>query len=773
MAGDAPGRRLEDGRLLEGRGRFTDDTAPAGAFVARFLRAQHAHARIRAIETRAARALPGVALVATAAELDAAGLGPLPAEARLVDAAGRPLREPPRPLLARDRVRHAGEALALVVAESDALARDALEAIAVELEPLPAVVEPRAALAPGAAELHPEVPGNLAIDWRQGDPAAVEAAFARAARIVRVENRTAGLAAVYLEPRAAWAVHEPAARRTTLAVTSQGPHLQKKLLLAALGWEPSSLRVITEDVGGGFGPKFPAYPETALVAWAARRLGRPVRWAAERAEHFSADARARDLDAALELALDGQGRFLALRVDAVAGLGAWLSSLAAIVPTTGLSRVISGLYRIPAIAVRVRCAYTNTAPVDAIRGAGKPETFALLEAAVDRAAHELGLDPVALRRRNLLRPEDFPWTTPLGHDYEPFDAPALLERALALADPEGRPRRRAEARARGRLLGFGVACHLHPTGALQGECARLELLEDGTVEARTGTRSTGQGHATVLARIVAGRLGLSPERVRIRQGDTDLSPSGPGTGGSSSMVVSGASLHRGSAALAERIRMLAAELLEAAPADLRLEDAAVLVAGTDRRVGFAELARQAAASGTPLLVEQPSVDPVQTWPAGVTVAEVEVDPETGLVRVVRVATALDIGRVLDPVLAAGQVQGGVAAGIGEALFERIVYEPTSGQLLTGSLLDYAIPRAADVPAVDLAFLGTPSTRNPLGVKGLGELPSNGAPAAVLAAVRDALRPLGVDRLDPPLNPERVWRAIRDARDRAGPERSSA
>ncbi len=773
MAGDAPGRRLEDGRLLEGRGRFTDDTAPAGAFVARFLRAQHAHARIRAIETRAARALPGVALVATAAELDAAGLGPLPAEARLVDAAGRPLREPPRPLLARDRVRHAGEALALVVAESDALARDALEAIAVELEPLPAVVEPRAALAPGAAELHPEVPGNLAIDWRQGDPAAVEAAFARAARIVRVENRTAGLAAVYLEPRAAWAVHEPAARRTTLAVTSQGPHLQKKLLLAALGWEPSSLRVITEDVGGGFGPKFPAYPETALVAWAARRLGRPVRWAAERAEHFSADARARDLDAALELALDGQGRFLALRVDAVAGLGAWLSSLAAIVPTTGLSRVISGLYRIPAIAVRVRCAYTNTAPVDAIRGAGKPETFALLEAAVDRAAHELGLDPVALRRRNLLRPEDFPWTTPLGHDYEPFDAPALLERALALADPEGRPRRRAEARARGRLLGFGVACHLHPTGALQGECARLELLPDGTVEARTGTQSTGQGHATVLARIVAGPLDLSPERVRIRQGDTDLAPSGPGTGGSSSMVVSGASLYRGSAALAERIRMLAAELLEAAPADLRLEDAAVLVAGTDRRVGFAELARQAAASGTPLLVEQPSVDPVQTWPAGVTVAEVEVDPETGLVRVVRVATALDIGRVLDPVLAAGQVQGGVAAGIGEALFERIVYEPTSGQLLTGSLLDYAIPRAADVPAVDLAFLGTPSTRNPLGVKGLGELPSNGAPAAVLAAVRDALRPLGVDRLDPPLNPERVWRAIRDARDRAGPERSSA
>ena len=761
MADDVPGLRLEDRRLLGGAGRFTDDTAPPGALRARFLRADRAHARLLRLDTGAARTLPGVVAVLTAADLDADRVGPIPAAATLADATGRPLLEPPRPAMATDRVRHLGEILALVVAETDALARDALEAIAVDLEPLPSVVEPRAALAPDAPQLHPTVPGNLAIDWRVGDERTVEAAFARAARIVRVERRGARIAACYLEPRAVWARHDPASGVTTVTVASQGAHLQKSLLLRALGWDPTSLRVVTEDVGGGFGPKFPVYPETVLVGWAARRLGRPVRWTAERSEHFSADAQARDLDATLELALDGEGRFLALRVDAVAGLGAYLSSLAAIVPTTGLARVISGLYRIPAIAVRVRCAYTNTVPVDAIRGAGKPEALALLEAAVDRAAEAIGLDPVELRRRNLLRPEDFPWTTPLGYELEPFDAPALLDRALAFADRAGLPARRREAASRGKRLGFGFACHVHATGALPGECARLELLPDGTVEAWTGTQSQGQGHATVLARIVAEPLGLPAERVRIRQGDTAALPSGPGTGGSSSMVVSGSSLHRGAAALAERIRALAAELLEAAPADLRLVDGFVEVVGTDRRLALAELARRARAAGAPLRVEQPAVDPAQTWPAGVTAAEVEVDPETGEVRILRIVAVLDIGRVLDSKLAEGQVHGALAMGMGEALLERVVFDPESGQLLTGSFLDYPLPRARDVPAVIVRFEGRPSTRNPLGVKGLGELPSNGAPAAILAAVRDALRPLErAVQLDPPLTPERVWRALR-------------
>jgi carbon-monoxide dehydrogenase large subunit len=759
VAGDAPGLRLEDRRLLTGAGRFTDDTAPTEALRARFLRADRAHARIRGLEVGAARALAGVVAVLTAAELDADGIGPIPAALSLADPTGRPIREPPRPAMARDRVRHAGEILALVVAATDALARDALEAIAVDLEPLPGVVEPRAALAPDAPLLHPSVPGNLAIDWQVGDERAVEAAFARAARIVRVERRCARIAACYLEPRAVWARHDPASGVTTVTVASQGAHLQKSLLLRALGWDPASLRVVTEDVGGGFGPKLPLYPETVLVTWAARRLGRPVRWAAERAEHFLADAQARELDATLELALDAVGRILALRVDGVAGLGAWLSSFAPIVPTTGLARVISGLYRIPAIAVRVRCAYTTTTPVDAIRGAGKPEALALLETAVDRAARELGLDPVELRRRHLPSPEDFPWTTPLGYEVEPFDAPALLDRALALADHPNLPARRREAASRGKRLGFGLACHLHATGALPGERARLALLPDGRVEAWTGTQSQGQGHATVLARIVAEALGLEPSRVRVRQGDTAALPEGPGTGGSSSMVVSGSSLWRGARTLAERVRARAAELLEAAAADLRLVDGFVEVVGTDRRLALAELARRARAEGAPLEVEQPAVDPAQTWPAGVTTAELELDPETGEVRIRRIVTVLDIGRVLDPKLAEGQVHGAVAMGSGEALFERIVFDPETGQLLSGSFLDYAVPRARDVPAVTVRFEGRPSTRNPLGVKGLGELPSNGVPAAIANALADALGP-GAPPLDPPFTPERVWRALR-------------
>jgi len=759
VAGDGPGLRLEDRRLLTGAGRFTDDTAPREALRVRFRRAERAHATIRGLDARAARDLPGVAAVLTAAELEADGIGPIPAAATLADAAGRPLLEPPRPAMAADRVRHLGEILALVAAETDALAHDAVEAIAVDLEALPVVVEPRAALAPDAPQLHPSVPGNLAIDWRVGDEGAVEAAFARAARIVRVDRRCARIAALYLEPRAVWARHDPASGVTTMTVTSQGAHLQKSLLLRALGWDPASLRVVTEEVGGGFGPKFPLYPETVLLAWAARRLGRPVRWAAERAEHFMADAQARELDATLELALDADGRFLALRVDAVAGLGAWLSSFAAIVPTTGLARVISGLYRIPAIAVRLRCAYTTTTPVDAIRGAGKPEALALLETAVDRAAGALGLDPVELRRRNLLRPEDFPWTTPLGYEIEPFDAPALLDRALAFADRAGLPARRREAASRGKRLGFGLACHLHATGALPGECARLELLPDGTVEAWTGTQSQGQGHATVLARIVAEPLGLPAERVRIRQGDTAELAEGPGTGGSSSMVVSGSSLWRGARTLAERVRARSAELLEAAPADLRLVDGLVEVVGTDRRLALAELARRARAEGAPLRVEQAAVDPVQTWPAGVTTAELELDPETGEVRILRIVAVLDVGRVLDPELAEGQVHGAVAMGSGEALVERVVFDPETGQLLTGSLLDYPLPRARDAPAVIVRFEGRPSTRNPLGIKGLGELPSNGVPAAIANALADALGP-GAPPLDPPFTAERVWRALR-------------
>lgn len=753
--------RREDPPLLQGRGRFTDDTAPKDALCACFLRAGPAHARLLRLDVAAARAMPGVAAVLTAAELAADGIGPIPAKAELRDAAGRRILEPPRPALVGERIRHSGEILAMVVAADPLRARDAAEAIGVELEPLPPIVRARDALASDAPSIHPEVPGNLALDWAVGDAEAVRTALDRSAHRVVLARRFARIAGLYLEPRAAWAGHDPASGVTTLTVASQGVHLQKELLLRATGWEPASLRVVTEDVGGGFGPKFPLYPETLLVAWAARRLGRPVRWACERAEHFLADAQARDLEAEIELGLDAQGRIVALRVEGVAGLGAWLSSYAAIVPTLGMARVIGGLYRIPAVAVRLRLAYTTTTPVDAFRGAGKPEALDLLEEAVDAAAARAGLDPVELRRRNLLQPAELPWTAPLGHVLEPFDAPRLLDRALALADRAGLAARRAEAAARGRLLGQGVACHLHPSGGLLGEQARLELLPDGTVLAWTGTQSQGQGHASALAPIVADRLGLAPEKVRIRQGDSAALATGPGSGGSASMVISGSSLHRGALALAARIRAFAAELLEAAEADLRLEGGRVVVAGTDRALPLAELARAAAARGAPLRVEQVEAAPPQTWATGVTLVELEVDRETGRIELRRVASAVDCGTVLDPASAEGQVQGGIAAGIGQALLERIVHDG-AGQLLTGSLLDYAIPRAADLPPPAIAFEPTPSTRNPLGVKGLGELPTNGALAAVANALADALRPLGVPPPDPPFTPERVWRALRKA-----------
>ncbi|MCS6877007.1 MAG: xanthine dehydrogenase family protein molybdopterin-binding subunit [Geminicoccaceae bacterium] len=757
--------RCADPRFVAGRGRFTDDTAPADALWALFLRAPLAHARVRALDLAPARALPGIVGLWSGADLAAAGAGPLPALARLPDTV---VREPPRPAVAVDRIRYSGEILAVVVADHPARGLDALEAVAVDLEPLPAVVEPRAAAAPDAPQLHASVPGNLACDWRKGDPRAVEAAFARAHRVVRLRERFPRIAGAYLEPRAVWAAHDPGSGVTTVTVASQGAHVQHRLLCAALGWRPESLRVVTEDVGGGFGPKFPLYPETLLVAWAARRLGRTVRWTASRTEHFLADAQARDLDAELALALDTEGRFLALRFDAIAGLGAWLSSFAAIVPTTGASRVIGGLYRIPAIDLRVRLVYTNTAPVDAFRGAGKPEALYLLERAIDEAAASLGLDPVAIRQRNLLRPEDFPWTTPLGYTYEPFDAPALLERALFLGDRAGFAARREAARnARGALRGFGLACHLHPTGALPGETARVVLAEDGTVEAWTGTQDTGQGHGRALARLLADILAQPPERLRVRQGDTAALPDGPGTGGSSSMVVSGNSLARAARRFRSLLLETAAELLEADPLDLRLVPGAVEVVGTDRRISLAELSRRAAAHGRPLRVEQAQEDPAETWPAAVTTAEVEIDPETGALRVVRMATVLDIGAVLDPAGAQGQVHGGIAAGLGEALCERIVYDPESGQLLSGSFLDYAVPRAREVAPVEIAWHGVPGTRNPLGIKGLGELPTNGALAAIGNAVFDALRPRGVGKLALPFLPERIWRAIREAAGQKG------
>jgi carbon-monoxide dehydrogenase large subunit len=742
----APVRRVEDPRLLTGGGRYTANIAAAGALHAVLLRSPHAHARVLRVEAAAARAVPGVAAIFTAE--DTAGLGHNPTLTEIHDAAGRRHAEPPRLPIPRDRVRHAGEIVAMAVAESLHAARDAAEAIEVEYDPLPAVVLPEDALAPGAPLLHEAAPGNLVCDWRKGDAAAVREAFARAAHVTRLVTRSPRIVAGYLETRAALA--EWAEGQVTLTTPSQGVHLLHRILCDdILRWPRGKLRVLTQDVGGGFGPKLPPYPEQALVCFAADRLRRAVRWTAERSEHHLADTHARDLLAEIALALDAEGRFLAVEVQAVANFGAYVSSVNPTIPTGGMAKVLTGLYDIPAAHVAMRCAFTNTVPVDAVRGAGKPEALVLLERAVDQAARETGRDPVALRRLNLVRA--FPHRTPLGFTYDSGDYPALLDAALARADAAGFAARRAEAAARGRRRGLGLSCHLHGSGGWGDETSIVQVLPDGTVEARTGTQNQGQGHLTAYAQILAAAFGVAPAQVRIIQGDSATIPRGGGTGGSSSTIVSSTTLARAGAAAIEAGKEHAAELLEAATADIEWAGGTYVVAGTDRRVGLFEVAARAGG----LRGQADFAGTVASWPAGVAVAEVELDPETGAVALERFTAAVDAGTVVNPMLLAGQLHGGFAAGIGQALLEAARYD-AHGQLLSATLMDYAMPRAEELPGFAHVSVPVPSPNNSLGIKGVGELPTNGAPAAVANAVADALGGAGVEL---PMTAEAVWRAL--------------
>jgi carbon-monoxide dehydrogenase large subunit len=747
-----PLRRLEDPRLLTGGGRFAADRAAPHALQAVFLRSPHAHARVLAVEAALARRMPGVVAVFTAEET--AALGHNPTLTEIFDAKGRRHVEPPRLPIATGRVRHVGEIIAMVVAETAHQARDAAEAIAITYDPLPAVVLTRDALAPGAPQLHAEAPGNLVCDWRKGDAAMVEAAIAQAAHVTRFATRSARIVAGYIEPRAALAEWRDGV--VTLTTPSQGVHVIHRILCDhVLRWPREALRVVTEDVGGGFGPKLPPYPEQALACFAAAALRRDVRWVQDRTEHHLADTHGRDLEAEITLALDADGRFTAVKVEATANFGAYVSAVNPTIPTGGMAKVMTGLYAIPAASIAMRCAFTNTVPVDAIRGAGKPEAFVLLERAVDLAARETGRDPVALRRLNLVPATAFPYRSALGFTHDSGDYAALLDAALATADDAGFAARRAASAARGLRRGRGLSCHLHGSGGWGDETSIVEVMADGTIAARTGTQSQGQGHATVYAQVLAAAFGVAPDRIRIIQGDSATIPRGGGTGGSSSTIISSTTLARAAEAAIEQGREAAAELLEAARADIEWQGAQYAVAGTDRRVGLFEVAARA---GT-LEGRADFAATVVSWPAGVAVAEVEVDPETGAVTLDRFAAAVDAGVVVNPVLLAGQLHGGYAAGIGQALMEQAVYD-ADGQLLSATLMDYAMPRAEDLPRFDHALVPVPTPNNPLGIKGVGELPTNGAPAAVANAVADAL---GGAEVTLPMTPERVWAALRHPR----------
>jgi carbon-monoxide dehydrogenase large subunit len=749
--------RKEDDALLRGEGHYIADVAPAGALHAVVLRSPHAHARFNIVDLDRVRAMPGVRLVLAA--VDVATLGPLPTPGVLPDV---DIKVPNYPILARDVVRHVGDAIAFVVADTVAAAKDAAEAMTVDWQPLPHAIGSVAALAARAPQVWPDRPGNLAFEVEAGDAGKTKAAFAQAARRVELTIVNQRLVTNYLDTRGV--VAEFDGERYTLTLGSQGSHIIRDIIAGAvLKIPPERMRVITPDVGGGFGTKLFPYREYALAAVAAERLAKPVKWVCERSEHFLGDSHGRDNIATARLALDDKRRFLALDLDIVADMGAYLSCFAPYIPWLGVG-MATGLYDIPAAHVRLRAAYTNTVPVDAYRGAGRPEASYLIERVVEAAARDLGMAPDTLRRRNFIKPKQMPYTTPTGKVYDSGDFAGTMARAQQIAGWDGFNKRLAESKRAGRLRGIGMATYIEACGGNGPETATVRLDRDGGVTVLIGTQSSGQGHATSYAQIVADKLDLPPERVRVVQGDTDAIPTGGGTGGSSSIPVGGVSLDRASKKLAEQIKQLASEALEASANDLEITGGTVRIAGTDRMISFADLAAHPQASPERLRAASEFAPDQPTFPNGTHVAEVEIDPDTGSTAILQYVVVDDFGATLNPLLLAGQVHGGTVQGIGQALMEDTVYDPASGQLLSASLMDYALPRAADAPSIIFETRNVPCKNNPLGVKGAGEAGAIGSCPAVVNAVLDALwRAYRIRHLDMPATPQRVWQAIEQAR----------
>jgi carbon-monoxide dehydrogenase large subunit len=780
--------RKEDRRFLLGKGRYTDDINLPHQAHAHVVRSPHAHARVVTIDASRAEAMPGVLGVFTGADLAADGVGGLPCGWLITSRDGRPMVEPPHPPLVTDRVRHVGDQVALVVAETRAQAKAAARELEVEYEPFSAVARGVDAIAPDAPAVWDEAPGNVCFDWELGDRAAVEAAFAGAHKVVDIELVNNRLVPNAMEPRAAIGDYDGAEDRYTLYTTSQNPHLIRLLMAAfVLKLPEHKLRVVAPDVGGGFGSKIAHYAEEVLVVWASRKLGRPVKWAADRSESFVSDTHGRDHVTRARLALDAEGTFLALRVETVANLGAYLSLFATVTPTYLSAPLLAGVYTTKAIYAEIKGVFTHTVPVDAYRGAGRPEATYLLERLVDKAARETGIDRVELRRRNLIPNDAFPYKTPLAFEYDSGDYQATLDLALREAEYDGFEARRAESKARGKLRGIGLstyveACGIAPSAVVGSLGCRAGLFDaagvrvhpTGSVTVYAGAHSHGQGHETTFAQIVADRLGVSVDAVEVVHGDTDKVPFGMGTYGSRSLAVCGSAIAKALDKIVEKSKKIAAHLLEADAGDVEFERGAFRVAGTDRQKAFAEVAFAAYVphdypheSLEPGLQETAFYDPKNfTFPGGCHVVEVEVDPETGEVELARVTVADDVGRVINPVIVDGQIHGGLAQGIGQALYENCAYD-AEGQLLSGSFLTYALPRAADLPMFKVGLHVTPCVHNPLGVKGVGEIGSIGVPPAVMNAVLDALAPAGVTHLDMPATPERVWRALREARGQKG------
>ncbi|SME90367.1 carbon-monoxide dehydrogenase large subunit [Tistlia consotensis] len=766
-AGHPAAGRLEDRRLATGHGRYTADMAVPGMLHAAFVRSPYASARLAGLDSSAARALPGIVAVLTAADLAADGIAPFSVPMAIEGPGGRSYRQTPRPLLVGERVRFVGEPLALVVAETASAALDGAEAVAFELEPEPVVATLDQAARPDAPLLWDEAPGNLAYHWRRGDWQAVGAALRASHRVTRLEARVSRVSAAPMEPRGALAVPQPDGR-TSLYASVQAAQGLKATLATMFGLEAGSIRVVAPDVGGSFGMKAGPLREECLVFWAARRLGRPLRWVAERGEALLSDEAGRDVRIVAELGLDGEGLFTALAVSMEVNVGAYASGRST-VPIMNIGG-IAGVYRTPLIAGEVLGRFTNAAPTAPYRGAGRPDATFAVERVIDQAAREAGIDAFELRRRNLVPASAMPYRTPFIFTYDAGDFARTMELAAARADYAGFAARRAEAGRRGRLRGIGIANPIEVAGgpfAKPGQdFATLRAAADGTVTLYCGAMSAGQGLETAMIGLAAERLGLSTDRFRYVQGDSDAVPQGKGMGGSSAMTTAGSAVLRGVERLLEEGRQIAADELEAAAADLEYENGLFRIVGTDRVLSLAEVARIAerrAGDGAGGLAGQGDFTPgAPTYPNGCHICEVEIDPETGSCEVVSYVGVEDIGRVLFPQLAAGQVHGGVAQGLGQVLCEELRLD-AEGQLLAGSFMDYAMPRAEDLPAYDCAFAETATGLNPLGVKGVGEAGTVGALAAGMNAVCDALASAGVERFDMPASPQRVWAALAAAK----------
>ncbi|MCA1452417.1 xanthine dehydrogenase family protein molybdopterin-binding subunit [Bradyrhizobium sp. BRP22] len=763
-----PVRRKEDDTLVRGKGKYTDDFSLPGQAYCWMVRSSHAHGIIKGIDTSAARAMPGVLGVWTGADLAAANYNPFTCGMPLKSRDGSPLLQTNRPPLPTDKVRFVGDPVAFVVAETVAQARDAAEAVEVDIEELPAVTDAAEAAKPGAPQLYDHIPNNVALDYHYGDTDKINAAFAGAAHVTTLDIVNTRVAVVSMEPRVALAVYDKKTERYTLQVPTQGVSGNKATLAKILNVAPDKVRILTANVGGSFGMKNLSYPEYIAIAHAAKELGRPVKWTDERSTSFLSDSQGRAQLIHAELALDADGKFLAVRLSGYGNLGAYITGVAPGPLSLNTGKNLASVYRTPLLGVDIKTVLTNTTLMGAYRGAGRPEANYYMERLIDKAADEMGINRLTLRKRNFIKPSQLPFPAASGVTYDSGDFQGVFEKALEISDYENFPKRKRESKKSGKLRGIAVGSYLEVTAPPSGELGKITFDPDGSVTLTTGTLDYGQGHATPFAQVLSDQLGVPFDKVKLEQGDSDLVRFGNGTGGSRSITATGQAIVEASALVIEKGKKAAGHLLEASEADIEFADGRFTIAGTDRSIGIMELAQRMREGQIPeggpssLDVDHATKETPSTFPNGCHVAEVEIDPDTGVTKIVRYTGVNDFGTIVNPMIVAGQLHGGVAQGIGQALMEEVNYD-ASGQPITGSFMDYALPRAEDIPSMTVGDHPSPAKSNPLGTKGCGEAGCAGSLATVVNAVVDALSEFGVTHINMPLTPERVWRAIQDAK----------